>query len=78
MKTLFETYLTEKKENNENIKVYLKATQTIPDRYSKETKINNLMLSGKIKDVDSHNLLLENQECLIPYSSILSIKPDRG
>lgn len=78
MKTLFEEYLKEKQKNGESVKVYLKATQSIPDRYSKEIKTNNLMLSGKVADVDANNLLLEDQECLIPYSSILDIKPDRG
>ena len=69
--TLFERYLTKKKKSGEKMKVYLNAIQTT------NTKTNNLMLSGKIEDVDSTSLLLENQECLIPFTSILSIKPDR-
>ena len=75
--TLFERYLARKKKNSQKICVYLKATQTVPDKFNKdkETKVNNLMLSGKVADVDSECLELENQECLIPLSSILSIKP---
>ena len=74
---LFEKYLTNKKKNNEKIKVYLNATQNVPSRDGKDVKINNIMLSGKVADVDSTSLELEGQECLIPFHSILDIKPDR-
>lgn len=77
MNDLFERYLTKKKEKNERINVYLKASQNIPDRYGKDSKINNIMLSGRVAEVDSNTLLLKEQECLIPFNSILSIKPDK-
>ena len=77
--SLFKEYLLRKKKNNEKIKVYLKATQQVKDKSStgkKEDRINNVMLSGLIDDCDDDGLLLERQECYVPYHSILSIKPE--
>ncbi len=74
--SLYEKYLNDKKKKNEKIKVYLNATQQVTDKYSKEVRTNIVMLSGYVADCDAENLLLEKQECLVPYHSILDIKPE--
>lgn len=72
MTELFERYLSDKKKRKEKVNVYLNSNQI---SHRTGIKSNNLMLSGLVQDVDSKSLLLEGQECLIPFHSILSIKP---
>ena len=76
--SLFKEYLELKKK----ILVYLNATQQVKDKdrlnNKKEDRINNVMLSGLVNMCDDTGLVLERQECFVPYHSILSIKPDKG
>jgi ssDNA-binding replication factor A large subunit len=71
--SVFVNYLNEKKKNGETVKVYLKSTTT-----GRNNKIISKMLTGLVHSVDEETLRLENEECIIERSDIVSVKPDNN
>lgn len=71
--SIFVSYLEEKRDNREKIKVYLKSKTT-----GRQNKINSIMLTGLVHSVDDETLRLEHKECIIERDEIISIKPDDG
>ena len=77
MKSVWNEFLQQKKDNKERCKIYLNEKSTI-FQYNKsgdveQVKLNNIMLSGLIEDFDENTIKLKNKECLIERPNIMTI-----
>lgn len=70
---VYADYLQSKKDGNVRMKVFLRSQQV-----GSKNNITSKMLSGFIHSFDAECIRLEDEECIIFRSEIVSMKPDDG
>lgn len=68
---VYDEYLQSKKDDNVRMKVFLRSQQM-----GAKNNITSKMLSGYIHSFDDECVRLEDEECIIFRSEIVSMKPD--